>query len=128
MKLVNRNTRPVWYALYESDIDVATTDEWGNELLTGEHKVSYGEPLMVKASVSPASGEAQKEMFGTDISYSKVMVVADPHCPIDENSILWIENEPQFDADNNPVYEYVVTAVARSLNFTSYAINKCEVS
>ena len=128
MKLVNRNTRPVWYALYESDTDVTTTDEWGNELLTGEHKVSYSEPSVVKASVSPSSGEAQEDMFGTNISYSKVIIVADPRCPIDENSILWLDAEPQFDEEGNPVFEYTIAAVARSLNYTSYAVRKREVS
>ena len=128
MKLVNRNTRIISYALYQSDSDVTVTDEWGNTLLTGEHRVSYSTPNTVRASVSPASGEAQKEMFGTDISYSKVMIVADPKCPIDENSVLWVDSEPQFDADGNPVFDYTVEAVARSLNLTSYAIKKCEVS
>lgn len=127
MKLMNRNIRPIWYALYSSD-ELVTVDEYGNTLLTGEHKVSYKEPVQVKASVSPASGQTQEEMFGTDIAYSKVMVIADKNCPIDEHTVLWIESEPQFDEDNNPIYDYVVAAVARSLNHTSYAIRKREVS
>lgn len=128
MKLVNRNTRFIWYALYESDSLVTTTDEYGNELMTGEHSVSYSEPAKVRASVSPSNGEAQKEMFGTDLSYSKVVIVADPDCPIDENSILWIDGEPQFDEEQNPIFDYTVAAVARSFNFTSYAVRKREVS
>lgn len=128
MKLLTRNTVAVWYALYSSDTLVTTTDEWGNVLKTGEHKVSYGTPVKIRASVSPASGEAQEEMFGTNLSYSRVMIVSDKNCPIDENSVLWIGSEPEFDDDDNPVYEYRVAAVARSLNNVSYALRRREVS
>lgn len=127
MRLVTRNTVPVWYALYESEEFVTYEDEYGNVLKTGEHKATYGEPQQIKASVSPARGEAQADVFGTDISYSKVMIVSDKDCPINENSILWL-TEPAYDDDGNPVYEYTVSAVVRSLNYTSYAIRKCEVS
>lgn len=128
MKLMTRNIRPVWYSLYQSDELVTQTDEWGNVLNTGEHKVSYSDPVKIKASVSPASGQTQEEMFGTDINYSKVMIIDNKNCPINEYSILWVETEPKFDDEGNPIYDYVVAAVARSLNHTSYAIRKREVS
>jgi hypothetical protein len=128
MRLLSRNLSPIWYSLYEGDEMVTTTDEWGNTLMTGEHKVSYADPVKIKVSVSAASGDAQEDMFGTNITYSKVMIVDDHKCPIDENTVLWLDSEPVFDDEGNPVYDYKITAVARSINFVSYAISKREVS
>ena len=127
MRIMARNSVKVWYALYEGDNDVTTTDEWGNTLMTGEHRIEYSDPKCIKASVSPASGEAQVEMFGTEVSYSRVMIVDDLKCPIDENSVLWISTLPEFE-DGRPIYEYSVAAVAKSLNHVSYALKKREVS
>lgn len=129
MRIMDRNSVNVWYALYESDSDITAMDEWGNVLMTGEHKIKYSDPVLIKASVSPASGEAQIEMFGTQVSYSRVMIVSDPKCPIDENAILWVTKEPEFEeGSDRPIYEYSVVAVARSLNHVSYALREREVS
>jgi len=40
-------------------------------------------------------------------------------CPIDESSILWID-----DLDTTKAHDYVVTKVAPSLNVIQYAVRK----
>lgn len=94
-------------------------DEYGNE--TGEYQTTYGTPVMLMGSVSPATGSAQIEQFGTLENYDKVIVYEDPNCPMKETSVLWVDVSPDADPD------YVVKRVARSLNCVSYAISRVTV-
>ena len=40
---------------------------------------------------------------------------------MDENSVLFVDKEPEFQ-DGIPLYDYIVKKVARSLNSVAYAI------
>ena len=124
MRLLNRNTRTIYYRLYEGQKDVL--DEDGNK--TGEKTVAYSEPKELRCSVSPASGKTQIEMFGNLDSYDKAVVTDDVNCPIDENSVLFVDKSPEEDADGNPLPDYRIRKVAKSLNCISYAISKVTVS
>lgn len=123
MKLMKRNLTPVHYCLYKER--VALKDADGYE--TGEYGVGYAEPVKLMCSVSPATGYAQTEMFGNLESYDKVLITDDMDCPIDENTVLFIDKEPVF-KDGKPTYDYTVRRVARSLNAISYAVSKVKVS
>ena len=124
MKLMNRNLSTVHYCLYNKRVPLLDAD--GNE--TGEYKVVYSEPTELKCNVSPAKGYAQAEMFGNLDSYDKVVVTDKVGCPIDENTVLFIDKEPEFDKDGKPIYDYTVRRVAKSLNAVSYAVSKVKVS
>lgn len=124
MKIMERNKSTFYYLLYQSK--ERTTDEEGNE--TGEGRVIYGDPVAMRANVSAATGYAQTEQFGNFITYDKVIVTDDLSCPIDENSVLFIDKEPEFDANGNPKYDYTVRRVAKSLNSISIAVSKVTVS
>lgn len=121
---MERNKRQFYYSLYQSQTIVR--DEYGNE--TGEPKRVYSSPVAMRANVSSASGTAQTEQFGTLVQYDKVIVTDDMTCPIDENSILFVDKEPSFDSGNNPLPDYIVKRVARSLNSIAYAISRVSVS
>ena len=103
MRTLNRNKSPFWYLLYDSK--APAKDEYGNE--TGEELVVY------KPAVA---------------MYDKVIVTDDLSCPIDENTVLFIDKEPEYDDDGNPLYDYIVKRVAKSLNSISYAVSKVTVS
>ena len=123
MKVMNRNKQKLSYMLYiKGD---ALKDEYGNE--TGEFDISYGDPVEIKASVSPAFGNSQQELFGTLEGYDKVVITDDMACPINENTVLFLDKEPEF-ADGQPIYDYVVKRVAKSLNFIAYAVRKVVIS
>lgn len=125
MRLVKRNLKTVYYQLYEGKVPVV--DEDGNE--TGEPELSYTDPVAMKVNISPAKGNAQSMIFGTDLSYDKVMVTDDMSCPIDENSVLFVDRVPvQEDGVLLNTYDYVVKRVAKSLTHISYAISRVEVS
>lgn len=123
MKLMKRNLTPIHYCLYAERTPLLDAD--GNE--SGEYTVGYSEPIELRCNVSPATGYAQVNMFGNLESYDKVIVTDDMGCPIDENTVLFIDKEPEF-RDGKPIFDYTVRRVAKSLNTISYAVSKVKVS
>ena len=124
MKTMERNKTALWYMTYADRVPVM--DEYGNE--TGEYEVTYNEPVMLRANISPATGSSQVEQFGSLAGYDKVIVTDDVSCPIDENSVLFIDKAVEITDDGKPLYDYTVKRVARSLNSVSYAVTKVSVS
>lgn len=143
-----RNDRDFWYCLLNPDIQEAIIDEDGNE--TGEKVLHYEEAVAYHANISPATGQAQTEYFGTLDNYDKVIFTRDTSCPIDENTVLFVEKEPEYAeiqthqiiegnalfADDEiaevtyrqPKFDYIVKRVARPLNGILIAISKVKVS
>ena len=124
MKIMERNKTAFWYMTYADRVPV--TDEYGNE--TGEYKVTYNPPVMLRANISPAAGSSQVEQFGSLAGYDKVILTDEVNCQIDENSVLFIDKAVEFTDDGKPLYDYTVKRVARSRNFVSYAVTKVSVS
>ena len=124
MKCLERNKTEIYYALYERD--ESCTDEYGNA--SGERRVIYSDPVKIKANVSPATGVSQVEQFGRDMKYDKVIVLDDVNCPIDENTVFFIDKEPSYDSDGNLLFDYIVKKIARSINSVSIAVSKVDVS
>ena len=122
---MNRNCKTIYYCLFVEK--TALTDGDGYE--TGEQKITYGNAIALQANVSAASGYIQTEVFGNLEDYDKVVITADVNCPIDENTVLFVDKDPEFEQDTGkPIYDYTVRRVAKSLNYISYAIRKVKVS
>lgn len=124
MKLMKRNLTPIRYCLFKEKVIIK--DDEGYE--TGETGVGYDDPVELLCSVSTATGYTQAQMFGNLESYDKVIITDDTSCPIDENTVLFIDKEPEFDEQGKPIYDYTVRRVAKSMNFISYAVSKVKVS
>lgn len=124
MKLMKRNLKPVSYCLFKEKVPLKDKD--GYE--TGESGVGYADPVEIQCSVSPAMGYTQAQMFGNLESYDKVLITDDMSCPIDENTVLFIDKKPEFDDKGKPIFDYTVRRVAKSLNSISYAVSKVKVS
>lgn len=124
MKILERNKTALWYQLFDRK-DVVE-DEYGNE--TGGSKPVYKTAVKLRANISSATGSAQIEQFGNFAGYDKVIVTDDMSCPIDENSVLFIDKLPEYSEDGTPLYDYVVKRVAKSLNVIAYAVSKVDVS
>jgi len=124
MKIMGRNKQEVHYCLYINSDPI--TDAEGNE--TGEHKVGYEAAVAMKANISAATGYAQVEQFGNFITYDKVIVTDDLSCPIDEHTVLFVDKMPEYDKEGNPLFDYTVRRVAKSLNSVAIAISKVTVS
>ena len=140
MRGLKRNETTFWYCLPSSEAGEAVIDEYGNE--TSELIPHYQTAVAMKANVSPATGQSQTEQFGNLDSYDKVIVTCDMSCLIDENTVLFIDKEPEYaavtvrtsrDAGAEettvmiPVYDYVVRRVAKSLNTIAIAVRKVKV-
>lgn len=119
-----RNKTTFWYLPYVGEEPVY--DDWMN--LTSDTRIVYGEPVEVKANVSPASGIAQTEMFGNLENYDKVILPLPIDFPMTENDVLFIDKPPEYDNDGNPKFDYKVRRIARSLNYTAVAVTKVVVS
>lgn len=124
MRCMERNKVPFHYCLYDKAEPLL--DEQGHR--TGEKRIFYKEAVLFQANISSAMGDAQEEMFGKDTPYDKVIVIEDPKFPMDENTVLFVDKEPEYDEQGQPLYDYRVEKVARSLNSVSYAISKRPVS
>lgn len=124
MRLMKRNLSAVYYCQYDSE--QPKVDDDGYE--TGEKQVTYKRPVKLMCSVSPATGYAQVNMFGNLESYDKVLVTDDVRCPIDENTVLFIDKKPEFNSEGVPLFDYRVRRVAKSINSISYAVSKVTVS
>lgn len=124
MKLMERNKTSFHYLLYKGVEPERDAD--GYE--TGEERVVYEEAVSMRANVSAASGTAQVEQFGNLVSYDKVIVTEDMSCPMDENTVLFLDKAPEYDANGSPLYDYRVKRVATSINSISYAVEKVSVS
>lgn len=147
MRGLERDKRTFWYCTMDPEIRHMIVDENGNE--TGEIVPHYETATAMRASVSPATGQSQSEQFGNLDNYDKVIVIFDMSCPIDENTVLFVDHEPSYSevtayeivqgqtaaADDEiepvtyllPKNDYIVKRVARSLNVISIAVQKVEV-
>ena len=125
MKALKRNKQRISYQLCSESIPVV--DENGFE--TGEKATGYSDPVEWKVNVSPASGETSVQQFGTFTDYDKVLCTCELDCPLNENSVLFVDREPTYDGEGKLTnsHDYVVKKVAKSLNSLLIAIQKVDI-
>lgn len=125
---------------------VACKDDKGR--LTGKHEIIRTEPIPLLCSVSASKGTAENSPFGLDLDYDKTVIIEDVDYPIDESSVLWVDNfqypgsplapDGQEDADDvddsfsqvltDKPHDYTVKRIAKSPNCLAVAIKRVEVS
>jgi hypothetical protein len=125
MRLLRRNTQKIYYATFAGQTEIQ--DEYENA--TGQYKTTYSNPVALNANVSASRGTSDVDMFGISLHYDKT-IVTDRDCPISETSILWVDTVPTLaqDGTTQTPHDYIVKRVARSLNSTTYAIERVNVS
>lgn len=123
MRCLILNKQSFYYATYLGK--EAVTDSAG--YLTGEYRINYSNAVPMSANIAPKGGDTQVQPFGNDVTFDRVIVTDDMNCPIDENSIICIDN-PIIENNKLKNYDYIVTKVAKSLNHISYAITKVKVN
>ena len=124
MRTLDRNKQKFYYCLYSAKTKIY--DDNGN--FTGDYTSGYSEAVEAKGNVSAAAGTADIEQFGTGIEYDKIIVLQGTDWEIDENTVLFIEAEPSYEDDQHtkPLYNYIVSRVAKSLNHTTIAIKRAK--
>lgn len=133
MRSMTRNRRAFYYA---SVLTVGLgQDADGNYT---ENTFTYSDPVKREGVITPASGEAQTQLFGMNEIYDKVITLNQGENFLEVGSVLWIDKEVALDAEGHLAkdeagnvitpYNYIVVKVANSLNFVSVAIRKVDVS
>lgn len=121
MRTLERNKKGFYYYLYKGKVSLR--DE--NDFRTGEEVLTYHPPVFCKGNISAGNGDAQAELFGSNVSYEKVIVLDDINCPIDETTLLCVDISPKlYNENETPAHDYIVKAVAKSLNVFAIAISK----
>ena len=124
MRTLERNKKQFWYANFQGKTEIIK-----DGLHTAEYATAYSPWKPCRGNVSPAKGYNSAELFGNDISYDRVIVLEGINLEIDENTVLAIDIEPNERETIfvPPIFDYVVTRKAQSLNFTSLAVAKVKV-
>lgn len=124
MKALNRNKQAFWYANQTGYEPIY--DDYGYESGTA---IAYSAPVQFMANISAARGTEERDAFGINTVYSKTIVTDDLNLPITKSSILWIGTEPDEQGEKGSVkHNYVVVAVAKSLNSLTIAVAEVSVS
>ena len=124
MRNCKKNQRSMYHSIYKTDVPIL--DENGFEEL--ETKSVYDTPVPFKASLSTGQSDAEESPFGKDVKYDRVISTCDTSLPIDENALVWVKNEPVYNADgtvNPDSADYEVAALPLDgLNSLRIAIKK----
>lgn len=121
MRQLARNKRRVWFCLYQGK--TAVLDDDGNA--TGEYRVEYSSPAVLRVNVGSAKGTSAEEMFGTDISYDHILTLSRDVAEtdgIDENTVFFIDHEPSDPYHED--YDYRVVRISSTINETAIAVAK----
>ena len=114
MRTLERNKRPLYYALYLGEVE--NVDANGH--LTSERTATYSTITKLDCKVSASAGSDIVEAFGGFTNYTRTITVADTNCPMDENSLVW------FGTPTTEPHNYIVTKKADSKNGILYALLK----
>lgn len=95
MRNLKKNQRPMYYALYDSEIPIYDD----NNLEELETRAGYKKPALFHASLSTGQSDAEESPFGKNVTYDRVISTCDTSLPIDENSLIWAKNTPVYNAD-----------------------------
>jgi len=114
----------LYYANYVEKIPVI---EFGNE--TSEWVLVYSEPIKRKLNISAGRGEAEIQMFGVNLDFSRVIGPDNINTPINIHSIIWIGVEPEIvDGKNITPHNHIVAGIADSKNIKMIAVKSVDVS
>lgn len=90
MRNLKISGRRMFYAIYNGKKPII--DPGGDE--SGDFDVMYSPPVEFSASLSAGKGTAQREVFGTDVDFTRTISTTDLSLPITETSLVWHETVP----------------------------------
>lgn len=118
MRTTQRDKRTVAYAFYNGVTEIIAQD--GTH--TGEYVVQYTKPVKARMNVSGGRGAADVAMFGFNSTYARSIVTEDLDTPFNEETVFWIETDP----DTEP-HDYRVVGVSRTINQVVIALAQVHV-
>lgn len=128
MRLLDRNKQTVYWRNLASASAMATTDEFGNILETGEWVKTYGEVKSARVYVKSAIGMNNADPYGDFTSKQRTIYALPEETNIDEFSILWIGIDPMLDEGEPTVpHNFTVNGVSHGLNHIRIAVRQVDV-
>ena len=133
MRTMTRNRQ----TFYEAELVGSTM---GTDLDNNYTEVQneYSIPRERVAVITPASGQADMQLFGANENYDKVITLNKGENYLKVGSVLWINTPIELAADGSLAknedgtlitpWNYVVVRVSESLNFVTVAIRKVDVT
>lgn len=118
MRGLRRNKTTLYYALYQGKDNLYDH----NGLFTGDYAENYAAPVKTRMNVAPNQDDVEWNPFGISTPYHKVAMTFDLKCPITEASKVWIDKSIDEPAN------YVVEAIAKSLNVIVYALREVKTT
>lgn len=127
MRCLRRNQRVMWYSTYKDKEYVV--DENGRR--TGDMKLTYNDPVKIKMSISATTSMTSASRgafsdtadYGAVLNYDRRLVTDDMKCPIDETSVMFINEEPEYDDEGDCKFNFdheVIKKVVGLDNITYY--------
>ena len=133
MRTMTRNRQ----TFYEAELVGSTM---GTDLDNNYTEVQneYSTPRERVAVITPASGQADMQLFGANENYDKVITLNKGENYLKVGSVLWIDTPIELAVDGSLAkntdgtlitpWNYVVVRVSDSLNFVTVAIRKVDVT
>ena len=116
MRMPEKNMSTLWCVNVESIQDAIDL----NGYFTGEKIKVYGSPFKIRIAVYPADGQVTEMLFGRDSKFD--LTAVSDRALLNVDSLLFM-NEP-ISTEYIKTYDYAVSKVNTSLNFTSYGLKK----
>ena len=133
MRTMTRNRQ----TFYEAELVSSTMGKDLNNNYT-EVQNEYSIPRERVAVITPASGQADMQLFGANENYDKVITLNKGEDYLKVGSVLWIDTPIELAVDGSLAknengtlitpWNYVVVRVSDSLNFVTVTIRKVDVT
>lgn len=137
MRSAKSNQKTIYYATYRESTPIYETDDEGNIVYIeidgqqvpveiGTSEAGYSNPIKLKACVSAGKGDSDKQPFGIDVQYSKVISTTNMNLPIDVGTRIWVDIAPNLNENGSTdtKHDYEVKSLAKGLHNVLIAIEK----
>ena len=138
MRGLSRNKQSLYYSLLGEPQPIYATDEQGNIIYdnidgqqipreTGDTTDGYADPVPFEGNIAKGTGRAEAESFGVDDSaYDAVLYVPKGKLPLEEMTLFWYKNEPQYKGGqvDKTSADYRVVRVPPCLDEMVYLLSK----
>jgi hypothetical protein len=119
MRDLARNLSLVRFKTYKGETEIINKQGFPS----GNFAPVYSDIQTARLCVSANKGTSETSQYGTLLDYDRVMTTSDVNCPINEDSVLWLDG-----ASTDEPWNYIVKRRSQSLNGVSYAVKKVTVS
>lgn len=142
MRVLRKNTQRLWYSIQGEQQPIYEKDKEGNIIFdvmpdgsqiprdSGEVTNGYEYPVEFYGNISASGGQAQDAAYGVDLSaYDAVLYAIKGNLPIDERTLIWVNNEPTtlYDCMPDPKSaDYIVRRVPPCINDIVYLLEKVQ--